>query len=390
MRESAIIEVAMTGRKPVHLSTGKSYRLCHGPSGVVLLELEDICFNTDRSIFLPGFDGNTKHAPKPDRLAGLDVVRAVLEYVEKRDDKSILIAGHTDTMGSANHNLRLSEERARNFHAYLIGDRDGWAANSQRSFEIDDVQAILKWVSRNFGWDCDPGRIDNKFGGNTRDARNNFRTFYNEEFGGDLEIGVKQCEPDWKAIFDVYEETLSILLGVSRADLPRFRRRLSFMEPAALGCGEYWPREAVGIDGHESASNRRVEILFFDLDETLNPNGGQPPGKEIYGSRRFRAEYLSARSSSDEFPLAFISDLHLSLRSHTGIIPLAGYRYRLFVNESVLEGVTDDTGAIFHPGVPPGNYRLNIDFEGRKLEVTASSVTPGLGPCLIPVKDATI
>ena len=44
----------------------------------------------------------------------------LLEYLQRREDVNIEIAGHTDNVGADDHNLKLSQERANTIRDYLI------------------------------------------------------------------------------------------------------------------------------------------------------------------------------------------------------------------------------------------------------------------------------
>lgn len=56
---------------------------------------------------------------REDALAALTLIAEVLDYYE---DADVVVAGHTDSVGSAAANQRLSEERARSVMDALVSD----------------------------------------------------------------------------------------------------------------------------------------------------------------------------------------------------------------------------------------------------------------------------
>lgn len=265
-----------TIRRPIHL--------------VHVVETEDVVFATDREILMP--DGGVDHELDDHaRATGLHAIAAVLRYAAFHPDEHLGVFGHTDTVGSDADNLTLSTERATNVRHVLVGDAQAWAAHCDQHFEVADVQRILRWVARTKGWVTDPGPIDNDFGSLTRSARVAFREQMNAEYGTALEQGARQGVADWLAYFTLYDETLVELLGGDAAELERIRGELTFTSPATVGCGEAFPAEQPELNNFASATNRRVDIVFFAPDE-LPELPGDPPGHPLYGTKDYRAEYI--------------------------------------------------------------------------------------------------
>jgi outer membrane protein OmpA-like peptidoglycan-associated protein len=50
-----------------------------------------------------------------------DQLKELLEYLQRHEEIKIEIAGHTDNIGTNEHNLRLSQERATTIRNYLVG-----------------------------------------------------------------------------------------------------------------------------------------------------------------------------------------------------------------------------------------------------------------------------
>lgn len=248
--------------------------------GSVLVRLEDLTFNLNSIVLLPDAreDAGAKQAHA--RITGLAAVRAILEHARQDPGKKLLVVGHTDTSGKADFNLTLSTKRAENVHAYLTGDRAAWAgACTGWSYKVDWKQ-VLAWTARTFGWDTDPGKIDEQQTPAASAARDRFRARYAAEYGRTIPAG-DQNRGDWEAYFDLYDAHLARLLGVTPAELAARRAQLAPCEPPVLGCGEQWPRQDTG-DGVAAEANRRVEVWMFDPDD-VPALPGSPPGQPLYG-----------------------------------------------------------------------------------------------------------
>src|SRR5690606_17709787 len=70
-----------------------------------------------------------------------------LRFNEERPGHTMLIAGHTDSVGGEAGNQGLSEQRAELVHAVLMGNRDKFAEIAQATHKVSDYKQILKWAS---------------------------------------------------------------------------------------------------------------------------------------------------------------------------------------------------------------------------------------------------
>ena len=73
---------------------------------------EDVHFDTDKSNILPSEVPKLKDA--------LEKIRSALQTYKEMGNKQLFIAGHTDTVGSASHNLDLSRRRAQAIAAWFV------------------------------------------------------------------------------------------------------------------------------------------------------------------------------------------------------------------------------------------------------------------------------
>jgi len=234
---------------------------------VHILETEDLHFNHDSSVLMPDYRQEPSNTfVGREGLTGLAVIRACLLFQKENPEYKLLIAGHTDTSGSDSYNLTLSRQRAQNIEAFLKGDRDTWRNNADQKGKTEDIQIILKWVARNWSWECDPGEVDNIMGNGTREAIKAFQTAYNLQFEGDLSVDGIMGPNTWGAVYDVMEEELREILEEDEEGLQGLRDQLNWLQNP-VGCGEFHPIDQVGHDDYRSRTNRRVECLFFEPGE---------------------------------------------------------------------------------------------------------------------------
>lgn len=263
-----------------------------GPPPLDVLEVEDICFATGREVLLPG------GWSAGDDLTGLSVVAAALGYARKQPSKRLLLAGHTDSVGSVQSNQVLSEDRAANVHLYLSGQREAWAAHSDEHAEDEDCQSVLKWIAWLHTWDCDPGAIDGEWGKGSQGALERFRARYAEEYGRELPAKQGCHAADWEAFFDLYERELAFKLKTQPERLGELRAQVRPTEPPTIGCSERFPTERPGAPP-QGAANRRVDVLFFP-ESDLPELPGDPPGSSVYGEGAYTRAYLSVDDAFQE------------------------------------------------------------------------------------------
>jgi len=230
-----------------------------------VIEVEDVHFHHNSAVFLADYGAFTTPVDEDsERVVGLCTVRACYQQAASHPQQKLLLAGHTDTTGSAAYNLPLSRKRASNFLAVLSGDRDSWVPICVGQHKTEDYQQILKWVAYLWGWPCDPGIVDNVLGLKTTAAIKAFQAQYNQEYEKTIAEDGIVGEETWGAFFDVYMCVLEDILNTDEAGLIAMRSALNFLGPQTVGCGEEFPIEAPRRNEYRSKINRRIECLFFD------------------------------------------------------------------------------------------------------------------------------
>ncbi|MCO5170730.1 MAG: VWA domain-containing protein [Planctomycetes bacterium] len=225
---------------------------------------------------------------------GVWVLYGVLDYARSHRDGRLLVLSHTDSVGAAADNDRLSDDRARSVLHLMRGGHEGDYAANRAAFVARckgrwatlDAQTILRWAAT-FSWAAgiDPGPPSSDRGAGrqavpqaTARALLEFDGLFKAKFAGAAEpapptaaqVAAVKTVPDafWGQVFDVYQDFLMRLLGHQRrADMDKLVtgvRWLDAMSDAtrSIGCGERYPLVAEQ-GGRGSVENRRTEFMFF-------------------------------------------------------------------------------------------------------------------------------
>ncbi len=269
---------------------------------VDVLEFEDVLFHYNSAVMMPehpqGASSQDSGGPsdEQDRITGIRALALAFRQCEFDPRKRMIISGHTDTSGGIEYNFGLSELRAANVHYLLRGDMDSWIDTCAERHKVEDYQQIIKYFHflqapwKRSNWNCDPGDIDDNFRDNTKTAINNFAAGYNRDYaslrsletlpenlGDIIKRDSKHRWPHeyWHALYHLYNQVLCDTLQVAPEELDKQReQRLRYVsdEKPFVGCGESFPIDQQYKDNYRSQKNRRVEILFFNENETLEIN----------------------------------------------------------------------------------------------------------------------
>jgi hypothetical protein len=305
------IEKGVSGFK-----AGEQYRIVICKSSRKIIELEDVHFNHNSAVLLPGKLAEGVSSGATSRgLSGMAALGACLKHAKAYPEDRLLIAGHTDTTGDPSYNDGLSLLRARHVDAALMGNRDTWISIAEEKNKVEDRQYIVKWFSENrtgqkgeragLSWNCDPGAIDNNDGENTKTALKNFQKCYNADFSGTIKEDGKIGPETWGAFFDVYMDELKKTLATDDAGLLELRNAVSYADESrpCAGCGESHPIEEKYRDRYLSKTNRRVEMLFFNQEDvpviTCQSKGGCAAPKQcpIYGTTGWDLIYIDTEGN---------------------------------------------------------------------------------------------
>ncbi|HEX2955258.1 MAG TPA: peptidoglycan-binding protein [Chitinispirillaceae bacterium] len=192
---------------------------------------------------------------------------AMYSFLADNPQYRLLIAGHTDTSGEIDYNLSLSCLRAESIYFLINEKKDEWVSVCKEKSNVEDYQRILMYCVDQFGWDCNPGNIDNVDGPKTKNAVNNFQQSYNDLFQKNISVDGVVGSETWGAIFDIY---LYRLKNECSIDFSSPLPSLTYASDSVpyIGCGETFPVDQKDKDNYRSQSNRRVELLLFDQSDT--------------------------------------------------------------------------------------------------------------------------
>ena len=293
--ESTGTRVALPNRAGAQTNLGgaRSHLVVIQRPSVDVFEMEDLAFVFDGRIFRAGGLASDEES---DAATGLDVFRVVFQFAAAHPDASVLVAGHTDSVGASDFNHALSELRAKSVLLYLTGEREAWADHCVAQHKQADFDAAVTFLAA-------------------------FKD----------ELPARPDKEGWLQIYDGYDEALAASLQTDAAGLAQRRADLKLLESGLLGCGEHWPEEAVGRDGFKCQSNRRVEILFLD-ERDVEPGVTQlqPPGTGIYDGS-LTARYVSPRA--EDHLVALI----LRLRIHDDTRLEHAHCFRLHSTDGAIE-----------------------------------------------------
>lgn len=368
------------------LKTGASYRVVLAYPRVYALVVPDENFRHDRCVWLPehedptpGEDNEPHDSARPELSPGLELAVATWKQAMDYPERQLLVAGHTDASGDSAYNRDLSEHRAEQVRLYLTGAHDEWGAHASEHGEVDDLQAVLHWISASFEFDCDPGKIDNLWGPNTEAGLAAFRAWYARRLNREAPSDPKATPQDWAAVSESYDRALMRSLGIDKSQLASARAALQWrFGDKVLACGESWPSRAP--ETGSAAENRRVEVLFAEPEDLPDALFAGSEGAALYDNPRYRWEWLKA----DQLPLpkgaVIRNDVHLLLLSNSGRHALADCALTLHTPRGPREARSDAEGQFKVLNVTPGYHELTVQYAGETFKTRVPTSSAGTGP----------
>ncbi len=225
---------------------------------------------------------------------------SALSFAHENPDKEVVLFGHSDSSGDSSYNYDLSQFRAEAVKAILDDDEDLWLDCVDFASKVEDFQRICASLASGFGWNCDPGGVDNQYGPKTEQGLKGFQTEYNTRYNGELAVDGKIGPKIWGAMFRLIRDM--VVEGFARKTGEQLPPMLTYGHKGegVYPCGESIAIEDAQKDNYRTAENRRVEIMFFDKGEcpTLKPaaDKAKVTKKEavVYDERRFERKVVAA------------------------------------------------------------------------------------------------
>jgi len=243
----------------------------------------------------------------------------------------VLVSGHADRAGSADHNLALSIERAQAVAAFLQDDADDWLGRYQAgSFKsavwgTREDQLMLSAVKDGGGAPYYGGVVSGRTDAGTRDAI--------QRFQGDNGLPAGAMNEDTRRTL------IQTYMATDGTTLPAGTTLVTH------GCGESHPSVATA-DSVALAENRRVELFFFRGPVTPPAVDPCPAGG--------CAEYPQwVANTARNIDVNNDPEVVVSLVDELGL-PLRKAKARLVMADGSTEDVTTDDQGKLRPRVPPG------------------------------------
>ncbi len=229
-----------------------------------------------------------------------------LTFARDNPEKEVILFGHADTSGNPDYNYDLSGWRAEGVKALLDNDVDAWHDIIDHASKVEDYQATLKALSTAYGWGCDPGEVDNLNGPRTRAAVKAFQEEYNRRYGGELKPDGEMGSKTWEAVFTVMRNILTSAWEARTKETTLPKLTYGYNGKGVYPCGESFPIEAAEKDNYKSATNRRVEIVFFDkgqapaLKEPADRKKVEKTEAPVYDVKRVEKRRIPVTESKPE------------------------------------------------------------------------------------------
>ncbi len=287
---------------------------------------------------------------RPSAMTGIRQLRALYQSYGAL---ATLVTGHTDTVGAADYNRGLSEERARSIADFLTDNVAGWAANygphpHSAAWGVREDQEMLATLPQN-GTPYYTGPFDGKAGGGTQAAYKRFQQ----------DKGLAQSG---RGDADTRRALIADYMALEGTSLPQGSTVLTH------GCGLTHLAQPTGPNT-ASEVNRRVEVFLFESDVAPPPQTPCPVG----GCAEF-ATWVSQSSLTvdlDQPP----GSINVSVLNGANQ-PIANARVHAAgpVGGDV---VTDASGNGAIAGLVPGNYKVIADADGLAAADGAVAVAAG-------------
>jgi hypothetical protein len=311
--------------------TGETHTFHLNPFQGYRLEVDDIHFNLDSAVFLPALGDTTNVSEDPS--VGLGAVSEALLQIKKNPARKVLVCGHADTSGDAGYNIGLSVKRKDCVKAVLLGDKELFKKVCGGQHKSKDVDHILNWVAKLYGWDC-------AVSGQTQSqALKKFQQRYNIEWEAKISEDGALGPQTWGAFFDVYEDMILNLTETDPAGLAELRSKFQAagVAPGFVGCGENFPLPkndpvfggelSKPPDNYRSQADRRAEILFYDPGQVpkmdCHPGGDKCTAElcEVYNTKMYRYKVIDVPDSKPKGTQVFLKMQYLDPEGKDKVFP---------------------------------------------------------------------
>jgi outer membrane protein OmpA-like peptidoglycan-associated protein len=348
---------------------------------LTIVPIESAHFRTGSAVLLP--EGEAPTTDVGTATTSVGALAMALRFNEEHPGQSVLVAGHTDSVGSDANNDKLSSQRAQVVHAVLTGDREAFVSIADETGKVSDWKQILSWASIDLAVlfplrasddkgpasgpvlaqvsfaECDPGVIDDNAFTGVEPVKAFQRAFNANKAtlastADDLKVDGAFGKKSWGAVFDCYQYNMARELGADPDGVQALRDQLVFLptKKPFVGFGEHHPADGNTADAVASQANRRVEVLFFDKGQEPDVAliDEAPEITELYLPDVYRKQELPQRpGGAKQHPLFAVSLLDID---GTQLVRAEGIRYTVKqAGEVLADEISQDGFGQFR--VPP-------------------------------------
>ena len=301
---------------------------------------------------------------RPEAMTGIKMLKKLYASVP---DLRVLVSGHTDRVGSAQHNLGLSVDRADSVRHFLVDDAAEWMKwyagkkpNSKQWGTAEDQQ-MLSAVKDSAGNPFYTGPINGNPGGATSAA---IKAFQGSRL---LDVNGKANTATRQALVEAY-------MQLDDAPLPRDPPLVSH------GCGKTHPVSPEGAPAEEQI-DRRVEVYLFEGAIDPAPLTPCPLG----GCSEYKrwVDLTSLSVDLDKPPGA----LAVTVVDENGAPVLGAHVHAS--GPLVLDAKAGADGTFTFRDIVPGDYKVVADADGFSADdvlVTVPSSTGAPTPAKLKLK----
>jgi len=282
------------------------------------LRLAGINFNFDSAVVL---------------TRDLGDIKGIIEKVN-HSEKKVMLAGHTDRMGTDAYNFTLSGLRAKSVLAIGSNDKAVWdEVIDSKKTKVEDYQMILK----DFGFY--KGEIDG-IAPDTSEALKDFQKYYNNKYKKDIAVDGIIGKVTWGAIFETMTDVMNSVIDAGK-----------FRDVKWIGCGESRPIDRPGTDQVKSEKNRRVEFLLYPdhkFPSISTPYASKAAMDAAYKEKDYKFNEISFKNVPLDMNLAKKADedkkkVKVTLWGENGEL-LKDHKYNVEIGTTKRDGTTTSEG----------------------------------------------
>lgn len=175
--------------------------------------------------------------------------------------EELVVFGHAASAEEGEHSHALSLRRTQFVQSLLTQNQNVWFEMAVQWGHAQDIQRVLKSLTQCYGWDCDPGEVDDIWGPQTMSAIKAFQKQTNDLYGLHLAIDGRMGPVTWGALHRVLCGFLARTMGVvdpASDEYPRWEKPVFGFSSGqgCYACGSRFSRDSTTVTGW-------VDLMFI-------------------------------------------------------------------------------------------------------------------------------